>query len=90
MKEQTPEEEKAKLRWYCRRGMLELDIILSRFLTTYWDSLSPEERHVFERLLHEPDPQLYAWLMGYEVSQDESFNNMVNLIQRYGKPEAFS
>lgn len=83
---QTTADEKAKLLWRCRRGMLELDLILTRFLNTHWDALTREEQITFERLLHEPDPSLYAWFMGYETVEDESFKHLVQLIQRYGKP----
>lgn len=77
---------KAQLVWRCRRGMLELDLILARFLETHWDALTKDEQATFERLLHEPDPDLYAWFMGYEDVKDETFQHMVSLIQRYGKP----
>jgi antitoxin CptB len=83
---QYTSDEKAKLLWRCRRGMLELDLILSRFLKTHWDALTIDEQVTFERLLHAPDPDLYAWFMGYEVTEDEAFKHMVTLIQRYGKP----
>lgn len=86
----TTGEQKARIVWCCRRGMLELDLILTRFLETYWDRLSPEEKVVFERLLHTPDPDLYAWFMGYETVEDtvenKDFKHIVTLIQRYGKP----
>ncbi|MDF1677520.1 MAG: succinate dehydrogenase assembly factor 2 [Legionellaceae bacterium] len=83
---QMTKDEKAKLLWRCRRGMLELDLILSRFLNQHWDALTQEEQMTFERLLHEPDPQLYAWFMGYETVENNEFKHMVSLIQRYGKP----
>ncbi len=77
---------KAKLLWRCRRGMLELDIILKRFIDTYWDELTEDEQATFERMLHEPDPNLYAWFMGYEVTDDKEFEHLVTLIQRHGTP----
>ncbi|MDF1646141.1 MAG: succinate dehydrogenase assembly factor 2 [Legionellaceae bacterium] len=83
---QITTDEIAKLKWRCRRGMLELDLILSRFLSNHWNALTRDEQMIFERLLHEPDPNLYAWFMGYETVEDESFKHMVTLIQRYGKP----
>ena len=36
-------QEKARLTWHCRRGMLELDLILQRFLEKGLDKLSNEE-----------------------------------------------
>ncbi len=86
MSNQMTKDKKAKLMWRCRRGMLELDLILSRFLNQHWNALTKEEQLTFERLLHEPDPHLYAWFMGYETVEDDAFKHMVTLIQRYGKP----
>ena len=79
-------DQKAKLVWRCRRGMLELDLILTRFLEAYWDALSIKEQAIFERLLDSPDPDLYAWFMGYETVEDSDFKHMVTLIQHYGTP----
>ena len=79
-------DEKARLMWRCRRGMLELDLILSRFVKIHWDALTHEEQRVFERLLHASDPDLYAWFMGYETTEDKAFKHLVTLIQRYGRP----
>lgn len=56
----------AQVRWQCRRGMLELDIILLSFFDTYYEALNLETQAVFIRLLETPDPELYAWLMGQE------------------------
>ena len=77
---------KEKLKWNCRRGMLELDLILSRFLTTQLDHLTTHERIVFERLLSAPDPDIYAWLMGYETPEDTEVLSLVALIRIYGTP----
>lgn len=75
-----------QLKWRMRRGMLELDLILSRFYDAYWEQLKPPEQKKFERLLEEADPDLYAWFMGYEEVTDESFKHLVTLIRRYGRP----
>jgi len=53
-----------KIRWQCRRGMLELDMILISFFDNCYESLTIEEQGAFIRLLEYPDPTLYAWLMG--------------------------
>lgn len=57
----------AKIRWQCRRGMLELDILLERFLNKHFENLTESEKKLFIQLLEQPDPTLYAWLMGYET-----------------------
>jgi antitoxin CptB len=51
------------LRWMCRRGMLELDLVLERFLTTQGDVLSAEVDIQLRALLEQKDPVLYQWLI---------------------------
>lgn len=63
--------QKKKLSWQCRRGMLELDLLLQAFLEKRLDSLSDSEIHLFESLLNQSDPQLFAWLMGHELAPEE-------------------
>ena len=54
----------------CRRGMLELDFLLERFLQNKYPSLPHDQQAVFVRLLTYSDPQLLAWLTGIEVPDD--------------------
>lgn len=54
---------KAKLIWQCRRGMLELDLILNPFVTHHFANLNKEQLHAFEQLLTYSDPEIYHWLM---------------------------
>lgn len=55
--------EKSRVRWLCRRGMKELDVLLERFLEADYDSLDPERRAEFVALLNHEDPDLWALLM---------------------------
>jgi antitoxin CptB len=59
-------EEEGRLRWRCRRGMKELDILLTRYLDGRYESASPEERDAFRRLLETQDPVIYAYCLGQE------------------------
>lgn len=52
-----------RLRWRARRGLLENDILLTRFLDTYETTLSDEEVRVFEQLLDLSDNDLMALLL---------------------------
>lgn len=72
--------EKAKLRWACRRGMLELDVLFMPFVDEAYDDLSAENKLIFERLLTCDDPELFAWFMGHEECKDEELANMVQII----------
>ena len=47
-----------RLAWRSRRGLLELDLILERFLAQYKDGLTGEEIAAYQRLLDLPDPEL--------------------------------
>ena len=75
--------EKARLSWHCRRGMLELDLILQRFLERGLDKLTSEEVQLFDLLLENTDPELFAWLMGHEEPVDEELNKIVTLIRNH-------
>lgn len=72
---------KAKLRWACRRGMLELDVLLGNFLEEQYDQLSLENKKLFVELLEESDPELFAWLMGQEVSKDLKYKQIIEMIR---------
>ena len=53
-----------RIRWSCRRGMLELDLILSSFFEGYYSQLSTREQKLFTTILEYPDPELYDYLIG--------------------------
>lgn len=56
--------ETSKLRWQCRRGLKELDLLLERYLRDDFPSASAAERLAFAALLDLPDPVLLAYVMG--------------------------
>ena len=53
----------AKLKWHCRRGMRELDLLLEGFLVDRYHTLSAADQAVFERLLDCRNEDLMAWLI---------------------------
>jgi antitoxin CptB len=53
-----------QLRWRCRRGMRELDVLLERYLDTRWASASEGRRQEFRALLELADPELAALCLG--------------------------
>jgi len=65
--EQAP----GRLRWQCRRGMLELDVILKRFVDQYWPGLDNELKAEFEILLNSSDQQLKLWLCEGKEAENE-------------------
>ena len=55
-----------RLRWQCRRGLLELDLLFVRFLEQHYSALNATELDAFQRLLEQPDQTLLAWLQGQQ------------------------
>ncbi len=55
---------RARLRWRSRRGMLENDLILTRFLDAHEVELSDEEVDAFTRLIDLSDNDLFGLLLG--------------------------
>jgi antitoxin CptB len=66
-----------RLRWRCRRGLLELDLVLEAFLDHKYDSLSMRDRELFSRLLETPDNTLLAWLHGTETPDDREIQHFL-------------
>ncbi|MDP3270196.1 MAG: succinate dehydrogenase assembly factor 2 [Legionella sp.] len=73
--------EKARLTWHCRRGMLELDLILQRFMDAKIDELNEQELNAFDLLLNYTDPELFSWLMGHTDPEDKVLYDIVSLIR---------
>ncbi|MDF1757046.1 MAG: succinate dehydrogenase assembly factor 2 [Legionellaceae bacterium] len=76
---------KAKVKWHCRRGMLELDLFFEKFLANHLNSMTDDECDKFELFLQNPDPDLYAWFMGYEKPTDKLSLHFVDIIQSNNK-----
>lgn len=72
----------ARLRWRCRRGMLELDLLLLGFLDRGHGQLSTVEQVAFERLLQLPDQELLDCLVGGQRPKDEALDHVVERIRR--------
>jgi antitoxin CptB len=69
-----------RLRWQCRRGMLELDHLLDRFLDIGYRDLSPAQRLDFVRLLAEEDQRLSDWFMSRAEPPEVGFRDLVGHI----------
>ena len=70
-----------RLRWACRRGMLELDILLGGFIDNGYANLSEEEKYIFQNLLVEADQQLYEYFMKNATIEDEKLRNVIRKIR---------
>jgi antitoxin CptB len=57
--ESIKDAEQRRLAWRCRRGMLEIDIVLQKFVTTYFNELTLMELESFDELLAMTDKDLW-------------------------------
>lgn len=72
---------RARLRWACRRGMLELDVLLLPFMDDKaYDALPEAQKLIFQRLLTCDDPDLFAWFMGHQECKDPELKQMIEII----------
>ncbi len=70
-----------RLRWACRRGMLELDLVLLPFLENTFPSLNEEDQKLFEKLLEGEDQDMFAWFLRRVEPEDEDIQRIVSLIR---------
>jgi len=73
-----------QIRWHCRRGMLELDLLLIPFFDDCFSQLTPAQQKTFVELLDCPDPDLMAWLSGQATADDPDFQKIIHLIRDNG------
>lgn len=75
-----------RLRWRCRRGMLELDLLLLPFFDDVFSELNADEQAVFVRLLEQDDPDLLQWFSQKGTSLDLELQDMVDRILKRVQP----
>lgn len=71
-----------RLRWQCRRGMRELDLLLLQFLGSGYADLDDAAALAFNRLLDCPDALLLEWLLGRQLPSDKDVADVVQRIRR--------
>ena len=71
----------ARIRWRCRRGMLENDLILMRFLDARGHGLNEQEIDMLDRLLDLPDDELWNLISGRAEPTDPSVRPLVETLR---------
>jgi antitoxin CptB len=71
-----------RLRWHCRRGRLENDLVLERFLATYGGRLEGGQLAAFQALLGQSDDDLWNLLSGRSECDDPALGEVVQLLRR--------
>ena len=80
----------ARLRWRCRRGTREMDLLLLRFLERGYPHLSNGEQSLFGALLDEADPDLYAWITGRTEPANPTFLPVIDKIIAYSRSDSLN
>lgn len=71
---------KRRLRWKCRRGMLELDILFFEFFDNHYDKLNESDKLLFARVLELEDTELYACMLQSHKLDDPKLMGMISRI----------
>jgi antitoxin CptB len=71
-----------RARWRCRRGLLELDIVLQRFMDQHYAQLDEQGLEQFERLLSLPDNDLWDLIAARQVTRDNNWRQVLELLQK--------
>ena len=77
-----PSSELGRLRWRCRRGMRELDVLLMRYVERDWPRAGAAERAAFADLLEWQDPVINALLVGRLDPGNEALANVLECLRR--------
>jgi antitoxin CptB len=70
------------LRWRCRRGVKELDVLLTRFLDNGYANLDAAERETFAALLALEDPELAGYCLAQQAPPAR-FAPLIALLTQY-------
>ncbi|OGT38113.1 MAG: hypothetical protein A3F11_10845 [Gammaproteobacteria bacterium RIFCSPHIGHO2_12_FULL_37_14] len=74
-----------RLQWACRRGMLELDVLLGNFLKEAYLQLSLPDKLLFIQLLQCSDQELFSWLIGHKTPKDNKLAKIVKKIYQHAR-----
>jgi antitoxin CptB len=70
-----------RIRWHCRRGLLELDLILDRFNRQHLATLDAARLEEFKELLALDDNELLDLIMGRIPVADQRLAPVLSMLQ---------
>lgn len=77
-----------RLRWRCRRGARELDLVLLHYLDTLYPEAPQEQRLAFHALLEREDPELLDWVNGRARPVEPELARLVDRLRALPLPRA--
>ena len=76
----------SRLKWQCRRGIRELDVLLVTYLETVYPASNESQKAAFRQILEVPDPDLIGYLLSGENPADPELANVVDRIRGSASP----
>jgi antitoxin CptB len=73
--------ERERIRWRCRRGMLELDLVLNAFLERHLEALDLAGLETLNGILMRTDPELLELLMGRADGRNAAERAMLEIVR---------
>ena len=70
-----------RLKWHCRRALLELDLVFDRFWECYEESLDAQGEAALESLLELEDHDLWALVSGRDATDDPQWAAMIERLR---------
>ncbi len=70
-----------RLKWHCRRALLELDLVFERFWERHPEGLDDEDAKELEGLLAMEDHELWALVSGRERATDPRQSAMLERLR---------
>ena len=72
---------RGRVRWQCRRALLELDLVFARFLDRHFDRLSDDQLADLDDLLRCDDYDIWAMVNGSKACEVDRWQEMVGLLR---------
>lgn len=72
----------SRLRWRCRRGMRELDVLLTRYLEHRYVHAGRAQQQAFEAVLELQDPTILAYLTGTQLPEQQAIRDVIQQLTR--------
>ena len=73
--------QRSQLRWQCRRGIRELDVLLSNYLERDYPASGESRKQAFRQLLALPDQELMGYLLSGENPADSDLASVIDHIR---------
>jgi len=79
---------RGRIRWHCRRALLELDLVFSRFLDDQFDQLSDAQLGDLQELLNLEDHDLWAMVNGSKECTEKRWSPFIEMLRHSGDAAA--